>query len=257
MKTNKTRNTLSPKKQPNKKNTTQNPRIFYSKLLSNWCQITIEDQVLEKISKDLKVWSITTKYYCNGKNVGKLREVLEMYLLPNKMFTWNQMFDGSSNKLSKHVLKWKMLKTAAMLSTQFFENEYYAFEYWLLIRHKCSKKTPKNLSSFYIAPLNLFSPKQSVQLCFYLATSFTNFLVLGINSWKKILVRAQRKGKQQANNLEHREKLGYTFDSAKAEAGDDANSTIDEEKEWGQNLVKIPAVLACPWLSGRILYSSH
>lgn len=108
MKTNKTHNTLLPKTQPNKKkNTTQNPRIFYSKLLSNWFQITTEDQVSEKINKDLKVWSISTKYYCNGKNVGKLREVLEMYLLPNKIFTWNQMINGSSNKLIKACTQMK------------------------------------------------------------------------------------------------------------------------------------------------------
>lgn len=28
------------------------------------------------------------------KNVGKLREVLEMYLLPNKISTWNQMINA-------------------------------------------------------------------------------------------------------------------------------------------------------------------
>lgn len=44
-------------------------------------------------------------------------------------------------------------------------------------------------------------------------------------------MKAQRKGKQQANNLEHIEKLGYIFDSSKAEAGDDANSTTDEGRE--------------------------
>lgn len=63
-------------------------------------------------------------------------------------------------------------------------------------------------------------------------------------------MRAQRKGKQQANNLEHRDNLGYIFDSAKAEVGDDANSSIDEGKEGGQALVQTPAVLACHWLPG-------
>lgn len=44
-------------------------------------------------------------------------------------------------------------------------------------------------------------------------------------------MRAQRKGKQQASNVKHREKLGYIFNSAKAEAGDNANSSMDEGRE--------------------------
>lgn len=70
-------------------------------------------------------------------------------------------------------------------------------------------------------------------------------------------MRARRKGKQQANNLEHREKLGCIFDSAEAEAGDDAASSMGEGREGGEALVQIPAVLARHWLPGRVLYSTH
>lgn len=70
-------------------------------------------------------------------------------------------------------------------------------------------------------------------------------------------MRAQRKGKQHTNNLEHREKLGCIFENAKAEAGEDANSSMGEGREGSQALVQIPAVLARHWLARTILHSTH